>query len=73
MKVYIVHEYTEDVSSVVAVYATVVKAIALAKSIAANSGLEVSTDCEPDDTVVIEYSDDGYNTVVWVAETEVIE
>ena len=73
MKVYVVHEFTEELHSILAVYATVVKAIALAKSIAVNNGLEVSTDFEPDDTVVVEYCDDSYDTVVWVAETEVIE
>ena len=73
MKVYIVHEFVDDVSSVVAVYTSVDKAVAMATSIAANNGLDISEDFEPSDAIIVEYCDYSYNTVIWVDEVEVIE
>lgn len=73
MKVYIVHELIDEMASVVAVYATVDKAVVLAKSIAVNNRLEVATHIEPSDSIIVEFADYNYDTVVWVEETEVIE
>jgi hypothetical protein len=71
MVVYLLHEYVEDLHSVLAVYQSVDAAIACCKGLALQRNLTV----ESVDTagVIIEYSDDSYCNIVWVEEMGVIQ
>jgi len=72
MKVYLLHVYSDDLHSVLGVYSSVDKAIESARSIANQSGLEEQFDCIGG-TVLAEFANDSYDTVVWVEDMEVIE
>lgn len=71
MVVYLLREYAEDLHSVLAVYQSVDAAIASCKGIALQNGLDV----ESVDTagVIVEYSNEQYNSIVWVESMSVIE
>jgi hypothetical protein len=71
MKVYLVHEYADDLHGVVAVYQSVDSAVACCKALALERNLTV----ESVDTagVVIEYSSESYCNIVWVEEMGVIQ
>jgi hypothetical protein len=85
MVVYLLHEYVEDLHSVLAVYQSVDKAVASARGIAEYAGLyELEEDSDtaidygtfssnPSGSIMIEFSNDQYDAVVWVESMEVIE
>jgi hypothetical protein len=71
MKVYLLHEYADDLHGVIAVYQSVDAAVACCKGLALQRNLTV----ESVDTagVIIEYSDNSYCNIVWVEEMGVIQ
>jgi hypothetical protein len=84
MKVYIVHEFTDEQHSITGVFASVDKAIEAAKDVAEYAGLDLLIDCDTavdysmvgspnTNPVVIEFTDFAEDNLVWVEETEVIE
>ena len=72
MKVYLVHECSEELHSVLAVYASVDSAIACVESIAYQHGLQPTLEEDCLDGQIVEYANDSYTTVVWVEEMGVL-
>lgn len=73
MNVYLVHECSEELHSVLAVYASVDSAIACIKAIAYQNGLQPTPEEDYLDGQIAEYANESYSTVVWVEEMGVIE
>jgi len=85
MVVYLLHEYVEDLHSVLAVYASVDKAVASCKGIALQHGLTQQSDdtsiaidynmigSTSTNPIIVEYCNSNYDAVVWVESMEVVE
>jgi hypothetical protein len=69
MKVYLLHEYKDDLHACLGVFVSKTKASSVARDISNMADLELQND----GLAIVEYCNNDYNHVVWVEEMDLIE